>query len=350
MIFKKVSHLVLIYFFIVTLSLFSFSELAFADKWYGPKDGPVAQKSKTVIFIASDYQNGGVTAIYRSFQAAAAHLHWKVSVVNGNGSTEQLRKELYNAVKLHPDGIILGGFQPNDYYEAVDLAKLSKIVLVGWHAVDIPGPTKDLFVNVATDTKEVAKTAADFVVKQSNRKAGVIIFNDSHFAVAIAKTKWMKEEIEKCKTCKVLSVEDLSISNASFEVSGVVPILNKKYGKAWTYTLAINDIYFDNMNSPLKDEKRKDILNVSAGDGSNKAISRIKSGLSQQLATVAEPLNTQGWQIADEFNRAFSGKNPSGFVTKPILVTASLLQNLKNENIESNIGYEEGYLQIWKVK
>ena len=322
----------------------------FASNWYGPSDGPIGQKSKTVIYIASDYRNIGVTSIFRSFQNAARKLNWKISIVNGNGSQEQIKKEFFNAVKMHPDGIILGGFQPNDFHESVNLAKKSKIILVGWHAGDKPGSNDDLFVNVATEAKEVAKMAADYVIKQSNGKAGVIIFNDSHFDVANEKTKRMKEEIEKCKKCKVLSVEDIAISNAKFDIPKIVPILIKKYGDNWTHTLAINDIYFDNIISPLIEENRNDILNISAGDGSSKAINRILNDPSQQMATIAEPLNIQGWQIADELNRAFSNKSPSGFVTKPILVTTDFLKKLNGANIESNINYEQGYLDIWKIK
>jgi ribose transport system substrate-binding protein len=350
MLFQRLKFILSIYLFFVTLTIFSITRSAFADKWYGPSDGPTGQKSKKVIYIALDYQNGGVTGAYRGFESAAKALGWKSSIVNGKGSSEQIKKELFDAIKLHPDGIILGGFQPDEFPEAIKLVRLSKIVIVGWHAATSFGLHKDLFVNVATDSKEVAKTAADYVIKQSNGKAGVVIFNDNRYDVANEKTKWMKEEIEKCKKCKFLSIENVSLSNASFDVPAIIPDLIKKYGKAWTHTLAINDIYFDNMNSPLIEAKRKDILNVSAGDGSNKAISRIKSGLSQQLATVAEPLNTQGWQLADELNRAFAGKEPSGFVTKPILVTKQFLENLKDDNIESDIGYEKGYLKIWKVK
>ncbi len=348
--FQKPKFTLSIYLIFATLIMFCITHAVFADKWYGPKNGPIGQKSKTVIYIASDYQNGGVTAVYRAFQAAATGLGWKTSIVNGAGSVEQIRRELYQAVKMHPDGIILGGFQPNDFFEVITFAKVSKIVLVGWHAANKPGLHKDLFMNVATDSKEVARTAVNYIIKQSIEKAGVVIFNDSRFEIANTKTKWMKEEIEKCKKCKILSVEDVAISKAGFEIPVIVPALIKKYGSAWTHTLAINDIYFDNINSPLIEAKRKDILNISAGDGSTKAISRIKSGLSQQVATVAEPLNTQGWQLADELNRAFAGKEPSGFVTKPILVTTQFLKNLKGDNIESDIAYEEGYLNIWKVK
>jgi ribose transport system substrate-binding protein len=94
--------------------------------------------------------------------------------------------------------------------------------------------------------------------------------------------------------------------------------------------LAINDVYFDEMNYPLLRAGRADIRNVSAGDGSSKAINRIRSGLSQQMATVAEPLGVQGWQLADEMNRAFANAKPSGYVSKPILITRELLQRWAN--------------------
>ncbi|MEW4338945.1 hypothetical protein, partial [Chromobacterium vaccinii] len=77
----------------------------------------------------------------------------------------------------------------------------------------------------------------------------------------------------------------------------------------------------DNINFPLHQAGRADIVNISAGDGSNSAMNRIREGISQQKATVAEPCNQQGWQMADELNRSFARQPPSGFVSKPILVT-----------------------------
>jgi ribose transport system substrate-binding protein len=76
--------------------------------------------------------------------------------------------------------------------------------------------------------------------------------------------------------------------------------LQRRFGTEWTHTLAINDVYFDHINVPLNALGRKDIRNISAGDGSAKALGRIHSGLSQQVATVAEPLGMQGWQLVDE--------------------------------------------------
>ncbi len=47
--------------------------------------------------------------------------------------------------------------------------------------------------------------------------------------------------------------------------------------------------------------------NGSAGDGSEAAFQRIRTG-QYQTVTVAEPLNLQGWQLVDELNRAVQGK------------------------------------------
>jgi ribose transport system substrate-binding protein len=300
-----------------------------------------------VIYVAADFTNGGIAGIYRALQMAAAELGWNVSKVDGRGDVALVRKAFAEAVRSHPDAIVVGGFQPAEVSDLVTLAKQAHIVLIGWHAAEAPGPTKDLFVNVSTDPMAVADEAAKYAITIGHEKPGVVVFTDSRFAVARAKTERMKEVIGRCRTCRVLSVEDEPIGSAAKEVPPAVVRLNDAFGHEWTHTLAINDVYFDNMNFPLKNVGRGDVVNVSAGDGSHKALSRIGSGLSQQAATVAEPLNTQGWQLADELNRAFAGERPSGFVTKPLLITTETLQQTGLSGIESGIGYKEAYREIW---
>lgn len=325
-------------------------QLIYAANWDGPSDGPPKQARKKVIFISQNLKNGGPTAIFRGLEGAAHELDWSASMVDGKGDAKTIHGEFAAALRLHPDAIVLGGFQAENVADLVRAAHDAKIVLAGWHAAANPGPTPDLFMNVATDALEVAKVAAEYVIKSAKGPVGAVIINDNRFDVANAKTKRMKEVIELCKTCKVLAVENVLIANADKEISGVVQRLNKNYGAAWTHTLAINDVYFDNMNFPLKDLNRLDIRNISAGDGSTKALSRIKSGLSQQVATVAEPLTLQGWQLADELNRAFAGKAPSAYITKPILVDTQSLATSPDADIEAGIPFKEAYTAIWNGK
>lgn len=323
---------------------------AFGEKWEGPTSGPVKQAGKKVLFISQDFKNGGISTAYRGFSAAAAELGWDVNVVDGKSDAKTIHAAFLDAIHSHQDAIVLGGFQTDEFKDVVALAKQSKIILAGWHAAAEPGPSKDLFINIATESSEVARMAADYAIQSGSGNVGVIIFNDNRFGVANAKTQRMKEIVEQCKKCKVLAVENLLISNAGKDIPAAVARLNKTYGKAWTHTLAINDVYFDAMNFPLASIGRLDIKNISAGDGSNVALSRIKGGLSQQIATVAEPTNMQGWQLADELNRAFAGVPPSGYVTKPILVTTQLLKQIGTAAIDSEVPYEKAYRSIWQVK
>ena len=311
--------------------------------------GAISYKPSTsLIFLASDLRNGGVSGVYRSFQLGGKNLGWTVRVFDGEGSPSRLRQVFEQAIRLSPNGIVLGGFQPEEFPDLLKIAHQKHIILAGWHAAEDPGPHKELFTNIATRASDVASLATDFVIKDGENPKGVVIINDNRFAVANNKTQKMRDLLARCSSCKLLAIEHIPIAEAQWRIPTVVAQLNKKFGLRWTHTLAINDVYFDNMNFPLIYAGRRDIVNIAAGDGSNKALSRIRSGFSQQQATVAEPLRAQGWQLIDEFRRAFLGLKPSGFVRNPILVTTAFLEQLGNSDIEAQLGFENFYLKIWE--
>lgn len=322
-------------------------------QWDGPTTGPPAQTGKTVLIVASDIRNGGVTNVYRSFEGAARRLDWRINLYNGKGQPATIRAQLNNAIEQHPDGILIDGFDAARYQAQIIAANAAGIVLVGWHAASHPGPVEGLFTNVSTNPVYVAKLAAQFVIRNARaakRPVGVIIFNDPEFAVANAKTAAMEKTITKCQGyqgCKVLAVEDIPISEARNSMVTLIPKLASRFGHTWTYSLAINDVYYDTITFPLIYAKRKDILNVSAGDGSLEALDRIRSGLSQQVATVAEPLNLQGYQLADELNRAFAGVGPSGYISKPVLITRAMFKSVGHPSVHAPMDFKAAYRAIW---
>ncbi|OZG74699.1 hypothetical protein BTA51_06880 [Hahella sp. CCB-MM4] len=185
------------------------------------------------------------------------------------------------------------------------------------------------------------------MIKDSQGPVGVVIFNDSRFEVANAKTNQMAKIISTCDRCRVLSIENISLGETLTEVPKAVDRLIAKFGFSWTHSLGINDLYFDSITYPLRKHGRQDVRNISAGDGSFLALNRIRSGLSTQVATVAEPTGLQGWQLADELNRAFAGMPPSGFVSQPILVTSDTLHSSDVYELGSDIPYKQWYQAIW---
>ncbi len=136
----------------------------------------------------------------------------------------------------------------------------------------------------------------------------------------------------------------------STRMSQEAAALLQRYGAKWTYTLAINDLYFDFIGPPVISAGRNPKgppVNISAGDGSNSAYEWIRGG-QFRAATVPEPLLLQGWQVADELNRGFAGQPPSGYVAPVHLVTAQNvdLDGGKKDIYDPDNHYRDAY-KIW---
>lgn len=304
-------------------------------------------RPRRVVFLAQDFRNGGITAVYRGFEQACRELGWTLSIVNGAGDKATIGKLFEQALRADTDGIVLGGFDEADIDERLAAWTQPAPVLVGWHASSRSGPASKLFANVTTDPAVVADMAAGFVAQSPTPRPGVVIFNDSRFDIANFKTMRMREALARCARCELLAVEDLAISNAAKEMPAALERLQRRFGARWTHVLAINDVYMDSMHFPLGALGRRDIVGIAAGDGSRTALSRIRSGRSQQLATIAEPTGLQGWQLADELRRAFARQPPSGRVARPVAVTTELLRQLGQQDIDDGLPYRAEYRQQW---
>ena len=327
-----------------------------ASAWDGPTAGPAIAKGKSIIYIASDMKNGGVLGVEEGVAEAAKIAGWKLDVLDGAGSVKDQLAALNQAIAKKPDGIVVGGWNPNVAKMALKKAIEEKIVLVGWHAVPKPGPMPEygIFYNVTSDSDDVAKTAAMYAVAKSEGTAKAIIFTDSLYQIALDKANAMKAVIEKCAGCKVVEFIDTPLADTSNRMPQMTFSLIQKYGADYQYSLAINDLYFDFMASSLQTAGKKGDdapFNVSAGDGSVTSYQRIRTG-NHQTATVPEPLKLHGWQIVDEFNRAFAGQKPSGYVTPVHLVTKD---NIAFDGGDKNVfdpqnDYQGHYKAIWGVE
>jgi len=325
------------------------SALSLHQAWDGPTSGPAAQKGKNILFIAADLGNAGIAGVLAGVQEAAKPIQWKVAVLDAGGHEDARIAALKQATAMKPDGIILGGFDAVTYAPWIDNETGRGAVVVGWHSAFEPGvvPGTLLFTNVATSAREVALAAASFaVVGSGGASAGVIIFTDSNFAVARAKSDDMAVIIRNCANCRLLATADVPLASAETDLPPIVQELQSTYGADWKYSLAINDLYYDVMAEAKVGDG---LSNISAGDGSPSAFGRIRAG-GKQVATIAEPLNLQGWQLIDELNRAFAGEGPSGYVPAAHLVVHDNVDAAggAKDRYDPENGYREAYQKIWK--
>ena len=322
-------------------------------KWDGPTTGPKAASGKTIIYIAGDLRNGGTEGVSRGVGEAAKAIGWTLRILDGRGDISARTAAVNQAIALKPDGIVLGGFDAIEQNAALATLKAAGIPYVGWHATVAPGPdpATGMFANVNTRIADVAQTAADLAIVDSNGKAGVVIFGDSNYEMAIGKARMMAADIQKCSGCTVLTLEDSPMTEASTRMPQLTTSLLQRYGAKWTYSLAVNDLYYDFMAASLGAAGLSGTdapHNISAGDGSESAFQRIRSK-QYQIATVAEPLTEQGWQLVDELNRAFAHQPWSGYVSPVHLVTAD---NIAYDGGPKNLfdpdnGYRAAYEKIW---
>ena len=324
-----------------------------ASTWDGPTTGPKAAAGKTVIYVSADQRNGGIQEVGDGVKEAGKAIGWTVRVLDGQGSVSGIHSAFSQAVALKPDGIVVGGYDVVQNAGDIEQASARGIRIVAWHGGPKPGPMAQYHVlsNIGSDSAKVAKVAADYAIAQSGGKAGVVIFTDSAYAIALAKAKMMRDEIQTVPGCTVLSFEDTPLADTSTRMSQLTTSLLQRYGKKWTYSLAINDLYYDFIGPPLISAGRDPSgppVNISAGDGSNSAFERIRSG-QFQAATVPEPLRLQGWQVIDEMNRGFSGQPASGYVAPVHLVTAKNvdLDGGKKDIYDPDNNYRDAYKKIW---
>ncbi|MEX2971760.1 substrate-binding domain-containing protein [Streptomyces sp. C184] len=316
--------------------------------WKGPTTGPKAVHGKTIVYLAETLTNPGVAGVAQGVQEAAKIAGWHARTLNGQGTPAGQRAAFKEALHLRPDGIVISGFDPGVARDEVKKANAAGIPLIGWHANPAPGPNDDpkLFSNVTTRVEDVAKISADWIIARSNGRAGVVLFTDATVPFAKHKSDLIKKELATCSGTKLLSYTNMPIPQVNSRAIGEVRSLMSRFGHKWTYSAAINDLYFQHAAPALRAAGKDGAgapFNIGAGDGDPSAFQRV-NGKQFQAATVPEPLSEQGWQIVDEFNRAFTGAKDSGYVAPVHIATSANSGGALSWDSE---GYRQAYRKIW---
>ncbi|MEV6394664.1 substrate-binding domain-containing protein [Streptomyces sp. NPDC051907] len=316
--------------------------------WNGPTSGPAAVPDKTIVYVAQTMTNPGVAGVAQGVEEAAKTIGWKVRVIDGEGTPAGIQAALSQAITLKPSGVVIGGFDPRLTSQQVARAKAAGIPVVGWHAVDSPGPSENagLFTNITTNVEDVAKISADWIIARSDGNAGVVLFTDDSIPFAKNKSELIKRELAACSDVRLLTSVNIPIPDASSRTPQAVSSLLSRFQNKWTYSVAINDLYFADAAPAFRAAGKPGSgppYNIGAGDGDPSAFQRINSE-QFQAATVPEPLSQQGWQIIDEFNRAFADRPASGYVAPAHIATAD---NSSGATSWDPAGYREAYRKIW---
>lgn len=324
--------------------------------WDGPTTGPKAQRNKTIVYVSLTQNSSGNADAGRGLQEAAKALGWTFRLIDGRGTATGGADALAQAIALKPDGIVLGSVSIENNRTALERANQQGIVIVGWHATDKPGPVADpkVFDNVSTDPYEIGYLAGAYAVVHSNGTAKAEVITDRQYPIVVTKTDAIEAAIKACPGCTLLSEDNGPFGEVPQRTPALTSSLLQRFGKKLGYMLTFNDVYFDFVVPTLRGAgvpADTPPFLISAGDGSVSAYERIRMGR-HQIATVPEPAIMQGWQVADELNRAFAGQPPSGYQTKVHLVIKDNvdLDGGKNNRFDPSNDYRGHYEAIWSPR
>ncbi|MEW5787047.1 MAG: substrate-binding domain-containing protein [Pseudomonadota bacterium] len=323
---------------------------ASSSRWDGPVAGPPARPAVVVAVVCEDLRNGGVLGVARGIIEAGGVLGWRIRILDAHGTPAGRTRALAAALDMAVDGLVLVGSDARSLNTPLASFAARGIPVVGWHVGPRAGGLAQapVAMNVSTDPLEVARVAAMAAIIDTPDPKGMVIFTDTSFDIATAKSDAMARLVRSCGSCRLLETRALPISRIPQDMPRLTRELLARHGSRWTHALAINDLYFD-YAAPELTQAGRALRLVSAGDGSPAAFQRIQAGMFQ-IGTVAEPLNLQGWQLLDELNRLLSGQSVTGHVHPPHLVTPDNIGNDGGQQLQydPDNGYRLHYRRIWR--
>ena len=178
--------------------------------WDGPTDGPTAQQGKFIVYPSQDQRNGGALGVGDGVKEACEALGWQFRLIDGQGTTNGQTAAIQQAIALKPDGIVLGTIDAASQRSAIAAALAQGIKIIGWHSAGTPGPQPDLnlITNIESDPVQTGAVSGAYTVAMANGQAGVVVFTDSAYAIAIVKHDAMMAAVNAVEGSWVLELVD----------------------------------------------------------------------------------------------------------------------------------------------
>ena len=308
-------------------------------------------KNKSIVVISSAQAVDVINGWAKGIEKAATEAGWKVTIIDGKNSPQGWREAMTQALALKPDGIVHNAEDVEGLQDLMAEADKAGIKQVGIHATATPGPhpEKHLFYNIQQDPYQIGQAELYYIIANSEGKAKVVLITHSEYAITKVKVKGMKDTLATCKTCQFLELADYPWAEANQRAGQNAVGWVQKYGTP-LYINATSDVDGTYTVPGLRTAgvDSKDVVVVTA-DGQKDAYQAIRAGDQYWSATVAEPLEAEGYHAVDELNRAFNGAPPSGYQEKPYIVTKDNIDKAggdKNMYIPGN-DYIKNYHKIW---
>ena len=308
--------------------------------WDGPTPDPGGQAGKTIVYVSADQRNGGARGAGEGVQEAAGKIGWTFRIIDGQGSVAGPRQRPQPGDRLKARRHRPRRIDATEQAAAVEEAAKQGIVVIGWHSYCQVRPARqaaDLHQHHHRPARGGARRRVAMRCARSDGKVGAVIFTDSAYEIAVAKSNAMADVIKACGDCKVLEIVDTPLSrrlDAHAAAHHVAPAaLRQEPGPMRSEHQRPDLRLHGAVARPRPASTATATRAISPPATAARSPSSASVQASTRSATVAEPLRLQGWQVVDEANRALNKEKHSGYVAPAHLFLPS--------NIKFDGGAEE---------
>jgi ribose transport system substrate-binding protein len=325
-----------------------------------PKSTPKWKRGQRIWVISCDEGITGCSIPAASLKEAAKLLGWDVTVFDGHSNPAEWGNGITQAIAGRADAIVLDSVDCGSVKGPLEQAKTARIVTYGLNAIDCDEPgggggrglidfvgapkgykTQSQFI------RDWGRMKADYVIAKTNGRAKVITFSESDMLGVKFETQGVKEELAKCKTCKV--VANVSVTLQDLGNGGIF----KKFQTALAQhpeanaVVTLYDAQILLAVSPALRQAGRTKVIVAGGEGDRIALRMIRLGLGQSCAFAVD-IQDSGYPIADNLIRLLAHKRPVDEAVGVLLIDKQ--HNLKRIGTSYNgfFPYAKYYARLWR--
>lgn len=284
-----------------------------------------AAKGKKIAILSAGQASISSSVPVAAAEAAAKAAGWQTSIYDVQLNPANAPGLVRQAIAAGVDGIILQAVDCPGAKGPLQEAKAKGIKVVGIYSFDCNDPVfkssdpalfsgqvnygKDAAAGIGAFTEKYGADQAKAVIAATGGKAKVVFFNSPTVTVLNYTGKGFKDEIAKCKECKI-------VAEVEFAGSELGPNLQQKATTALLQNPDANAVKSPYTSATLLgiapavvQSGRASKLYVMGGEGFAPELDLLRANQGVNAVNIA-PSDWTGWAAVDSMNSLFNGTEP----------------------------------------
>jgi ribose transport system substrate-binding protein len=328
-----------------------------AFKEPGPALDASKVAGKTIAIVAIDLRVPALADVVEYAKQAAELLDLNVTVYDAKSQATGMQQGMQQAIDSGADAIISDGLVISIIEKQIKAAKDKGIPTID--VINTP-PTRDVagqgsdpnvFGNMSPDSELAGQLIAATAIAHTDGKAKVALMNTSELTASPTLFASIKETMEKCDGCEVVTETDTALNDWSTQLPGLAATQVRSNPDV-NFLLPMYDAMGIFATTGVQQAAATGKVRIASQDGTPAALSLVKDG-DIFVADVARSTSWAAWGAVDQAMRGMLGMEPADPVLPMRYVDTDALEDVDTSTSDTidaalfGTAYKDGYQKLW---